>query len=92
MKLYKGNFGRNSLYDILALNPNIPQDWEVIKREYLAVDMDKVVIDGDTFTNYGDFQFVWEKSYVKEPERSGKGVIDNLNAYATFITPHFITS
>ena len=87
---YKGKFGRNSVYDILSLNPNIPADWEIIKREYLAVDIDKVIIDGDTFTNYGDFQFVWEKSYVKEPKRSGNGVVGNLNSYATFITPHLI--
>ena len=87
---YRGKFGRNSVYDILSLDPNIPKDWEIIKREYLAVDIDKVKIDGDTFTNYGDFQFVWEKSYVKEPKRSANGVIGNLNSYATFITPHLI--
>lgn len=87
---YKGNFGRNSVYDILSLNPNIPADWEIIKRDYRAVDIDKVVIDGDTFTNYGDFQFIWEKSYVKEPQRSANGSIGNLNSYPTFITPHLI--
>ena len=87
---YKGKFGRNSVYDILSLNPNIAADWEIIKREYLPIDIDKVIIDGDTFTNYGDFQFVWEKSYVKEPKRSGGGVVGNLNSHATFITPHLI--
>ena len=55
---------RRGVVDILRLNPNIPEDWEIRDREYNAVDIDKVVIDGDTFTNYGDFQFVWEKSYV----------------------------
>ena len=87
---YKGQYGRNSVYDILALNPNLPTDWEVIKTDYKAFDIDKVVIDGDTFTNYGDFQFVWEKSYVKSPTRSNSGAIDNLNSYATFVTPHLI--
>lgn len=83
------NKGRG-VVDILRLDPNIPSDWEIIKNEYRAVDIDKVVIDGDTFTNYGDFQFVWEKSYVKSPTRSNSGAIDNLDSYATFVTPHLI--
>lgn len=83
------NKGRG-VVDILRLDPNIPSDWEIIKNEYRAVDIDKVVIDGDTFTNYGDFQFVWEKSYVTSPTRSNSGAIDNLNSYATFVTPHLI--
>lgn len=83
------NKGRG-VVDILRLDPNVPSDWEIIKNEYRAVDIDKVVIDGDTFTNYGDFQFIWEKSYVKSPTRSNSGAIDNLNSYATFVTPHLI--
>lgn len=83
------NKGRG-VVDILRLDPNIPTDWEIIDSEYNAVDIDKVVIDGDTFTNYGDFQFVWEKSYVKSPSRSNSGAIDNLNSQAYFITPHLI--
>lgn len=79
-----------SIFDILRLNQNNDADWEIIKTEYRAVDIDKVIIDGDTFTNYGSFQFVWEKSYIKEPSRSGKGTIGNLNSYATFLTPHLI--
>lgn len=90
MDKYKGQYGRNSVYDILSLNPNIPADWEVINREYRAVDIEKVVIDGDTFTHYKDFQFIWEKSYVKSPVRSGNGSMGNLNSYATFVTPHLI--
>ena len=83
------NKGRG-VVDILRLDPNIPTDWDVIDTNYRAVDIEKVIIDGDTFTNYGDFQFVWEKSYVKSPSRSSAGVIDNLNSYATFVTPHLI--
>ena len=90
---YKGEYyktGRNSVYDILALDPNKSTDWKIIDTKYRAVDIEKVIIDGDTFTNYGDFQFVWEKSYVKSPSRSNAGVIDNLDSYATFATPHLI--
>lgn len=86
----KGQDGRRSVYDILSLNPNNAEDWAVINDNYRAVDIDKVVIGGNTFTNYGDFQFMWEKSYVKSPVRSANGTIDNLNSYATFVTPHLI--
>lgn len=48
----------------------------------------KVTIDGVDFTDYKAFSFVWEDSYVKEPERSGSGTIENLNSYAWFLTPH----
>ena len=81
---------RRSIQEILTLDQNIPADWEIISRSYQAVDIHNVIIDGDTFTNYGDFQFVWEKTYAKEPSRSEGGVIDNLNAYHTFITPHLL--
>ncbi len=48
----------------------------------------EVIIDGNHFTDYGAFSFVWEDSYVKSPERSGGGTIENLNSYAWFLTPH----
>lgn len=53
-----------------------------------AVGIDKVIIDGNEFTDYGVFSFLREKSYIKSPERSGDGSITNLNSYATFVTPH----
>ena len=87
---FKGQNGRRSTYDILSLDPQNAEHWKAIKEEYRAVDIDKVIIDGDTFTNYGAFQFTWEKSYVKSPTRSSNGAIDNLNSYATFVTPHLI--
>ena len=52
------------------------------------IGIETVIIDGNPFTDYGAFSFLWEKSYVKSPERSGDGTIGNLNSYATFITPH----
>lgn len=58
------------------------------KAAYKAENIEKVTIDGIDFTDYGAFSFLWEKSYVKSPERSGDGSIGNLNSYATFVTPH----
>lgn len=52
------------------------------------IGIETVIIDGTPFTDYGAFSFLWEKSYVKSPVRSGDGSIGNLNSYATFITPH----
>lgn len=88
---YKGDGDRRSIYDILSLDPNNKSQWENdIKPNYVADGIDQVVIGENTFNNYGDFQFAWEKSYVKSPERSADGSIGNLNSYATFNTPHLI--
>lgn len=48
----------------------------------------KVIIDGNTIRGYKAFSFLWEKTYIKSPERSANGTIGNLNSYATFVTPH----
>lgn len=56
--------------------------------KYCSRDVHKIVIDRNEFTGYKTYSFFWEKTYVKEPERSASGVIGNLNSYATFITPH----
>jgi hypothetical protein len=50
--------------------------------------IDKVTIDNCTFTDYSAFTFLMEKSYVKSPVRSSDGSIENLDSYATFLTPH----
>lgn len=55
---------------------------------YRAVGIEKVIIDGNPFTDYGAFSFIYEKSYVTSPERAGDGTIGNLNSYAWFVTPH----
>jgi uncharacterized repeat protein (TIGR02543 family) len=87
-KKLKGQDGRNSIYDILSLSTF--DDWDIIKTEYEATDISTVKINGNTFSNYGQYQFIWEKSFVKSPERSSSGNIGNLNSYATFLTPHLI--
>lgn len=81
---------RRNLIDILKLDPNIPEEFEIIKNEYRAVDIDKVKIGGNTYTNYGAYSYILEKTYVKSPSRSASGSIGNLNSYATFLTGHLV--
>lgn len=71
-----------TIKEILSLSPSERM------RNYKAVNIDKVIIDGNTFEDYGAFSYIEKKSYVKEPVRSGSGVIDNLDSYAWFLTPH----
>lgn len=47
----------------------------------------KVVINGQEIPYMSDYTFVDAKSFFKEPVRSASGVIENLNSYATFLTP-----
>ena len=47
----------------------------------------RLFIDGEEIPSYSDYSYVDTKNYFKEPERSSLGVINNLNSYATFITP-----
>lgn len=87
---YKSNVvGRLSVYDILQ-KVGTTEYKDGIKRQYEAVDIDFVLIDNNKFTNYGVYQFIWEKTFVKSPQRSSNGSIGNLNSYATFLTPHLI--
>lgn len=58
------------------------------RKEYEAVDIGDVDIDGDIYRNYGQFSFMWEKSYVKPPSRGAGLAINNLNAHATGIVGH----
>ena len=85
---YKG-VDRSSVYDILK-KVGTTEYRNKEKREYEAVDISKVKIDEITLTNYGAYSFIWEKTYVKSPERSSDGSLGNLNSYATFLTPHLI--
>lgn len=62
---------------------------QIIHTEYRAVNIDKIKINGNTYTNYGAYSFIWEKSYFTSPTRSGRGVIGNLNSYSTFLVGHF---
>lgn len=85
---FRGKDGKRSVYDILSLTTF--DNWDIIKTEYEATEILSVKIDDSTFTNYGAYQFILEKSFVKSPERSSGGSLGNLNSYATFLTPHLI--
>lgn len=58
------------------------------REQYEAKQIEYIEIDGNKFGGYKTFSSYWEKTYVKQPERSASGVIDNLNSYATFTTFH----
>lgn len=81
-------YGRRSVPEILSLNQN--EDWDVIKTEYNAAGIGNIKIDGEVFTNYGQYSFIWEKSYVKSPERATDGSLGAINALSTFLTAHLI--
>ena len=55
------------------LQVRIDGEWKDLEK------VEEVKINGETFSNYKDFAFDWERSYVKEPERAkieGKISID----------------
>ena len=85
---YKG-VDRPSVYDILQ-KVGTTEYREGAIKEYQAVDIAEVKINGNRFRNYGAYSFIWEKTFVKSPERSADGSLGNLNSYATFLTPHLI--
>jgi uncharacterized repeat protein (TIGR02543 family) len=85
---FKGRDGRRSIYEILSVTTF--ENYELIKNEYDATEISQIKIDGNTFNNYGQYQFVWEKSYVTSPERSSGGNLGNLNAHSTFLTAHLL--
>lgn len=84
-----------SIREILEMSPEQRRSEYGVKGVFTDKDgnsvarhIDKVTINGNVFTDYSAFSFLWEKSYVKSPMRSGDGTIGNLNSYSTFITPH----
>ena len=86
---YMGVDNRLSVYDILQ-KVGTTEYRNGAFREYEAVDIAEVKIDGNRFRNYGAYSFIWEKTFVKSPERSADGSLGNLNSHATFLTPHLI--
>lgn len=64
-------------------------DANVLYSEYGRAQFDYVIIDGIRYTNYGQYAFIWEKTYVESPNRSNDGSMPTLNSAATFVIPHF---
>ena len=57
---------------------------------YKATVLDQVEIDGNIIQGYFEYSFLSEKSYFEQPERSLNGSMENINTYATFLTPRLI--
>lgn len=57
---------------------------------YVTTRIDRIEIDGNTIQGYFEYSYLDEKSYFNSPVRSSGGVIDNLNSYASFLTPRLV--
>ena len=61
-----------------------------LQQYYEKTQLDRIKIDGVELHGYFEYSFLEEKSYREQPIRSDSGVIENLNSYATFLTPRLI--
>lgn len=86
---YKGVDNRLSIIEILQ-EVGSPEYKDATNREYEAVDISQIKIDGNIFKNYGAYRFIWEKTYSTSPERSVGGSMGNINSISTFLTGHLI--
>lgn len=86
---YMGVDNRLSVMEILQ-KVGTTEYKENIVKSYEAIGISEVTINGNRFRNYGQYRFIWEKTYVKSPDRSLGGNLGNLNSLATFLTPHLI--
>lgn len=57
---------------------------------YVTRQLDRIEIDGNVVQGYFEYSYLDEKSYFTSPVRSSGGIIDNLNSYATFLTPRLV--
>lgn len=61
------------------------------RNGFIADGMESFSVDGVVYTGYAKYTFLWERSYLEEPKRNGKGSIENMNEiYASFPTAHLI--
>lgn len=61
-----------------------------LQEYYKKTQLDRIKIDGEELYGYFEYSFLEEKSYREQPIRSDSGVIENLESYATFLTPRLI--
>lgn len=74
-------------YSVEAQRDRLP----LYLREFYEIrQLDRIKIDGTEIQGYFEYSFFKEKTYVKSPERSSGGTIDNLNSYSTFLTPRLV--
>ena len=65
----------------------LPQSFQ---ENYQKTVLDQIEIDGNIIRGYMEYSFLNEKSYFEQPTRSQYGSIENINSYATFLTPRLI--
>lgn len=63
---------------------------QAFQDNYKATVLDQIEIDGNIIRGYMEYSFLNEKSYFEQPTRSSNGAIENINSYATFLTPRLI--
>ena len=63
---------------------------QAYRNNYISTVLDQVEIDGNIIRGYMEYSFMNEKSYFEQPTRSNNGSIENINTYATFLTPRLI--
>ena len=61
-----------------------------LQQYYEKTQLDRIKIDGVEIHGYFEYSFLEEKSYREQPVRSDAGVIEDLDSYATFLTPRLI--
>ena len=61
-----------------------------LREFYEKRQLDRIKIDGTEIQGYFEYSFFEEKTYIKSPERSSDGSIDNLNSYSSFLTPKLV--
>lgn len=58
-------------------------------KDYVAEEMSSFSLDGEEYSGYSDYTFIWELSYNKSPDRAQGGATGNLDTnYSVFFTPH----
>lgn len=67
---------------------------EELREAYIKSQIDRITIfDGTTeleVTGYAEYSYLDEKSYKTQPVRTQDGVIQEIDEYATFLTPRLI--
>ena len=67
---------------------------EELRKAYRNSQLDRITISDGTneleLTGYAEYSYLEEKSYKTQPVRTNEGVIEEIEEYATFLTPRLI--